>query len=154
MMLMGGASTVAVTILPSRANLISWYPSYAIILSSWLTPYSRSSERFKARRGRATYSPLLLGNATKERFANAEPVPGSLTRTCPEARSHVDFVRVAHFAQDDTLVAKIQRLERILRIEAQGDAAELFGYAVDVAVDVQGHRLEIAVAALKVRTLA
>ncbi|MGO9601853.1 MAG: hypothetical protein ACLQAT_00345 [Candidatus Binataceae bacterium] len=37
----------------------------------------------------------------KERFANREPVPGSLARTCPEARSHVDFVRVAHFAQDD-----------------------------------------------------
>src|SRR5208282_6311383 len=55
---------------------------------------------------------------TKERFANGEPVPGSLARTCPEARSHVDFVQkllrhvrssgllasssAAHFAQDDT----------------------------------------------------
>src|SRR5208282_2074387 len=36
---------------------------------------------------------------TKERFANAEPVPGSLARTCPRS---FDFVRVAHFAQDDT----------------------------------------------------
>ncbi len=36
-----------------------------------------------------------------ERFANGEPVPGARSRTCPEARSHVDVVRAAHFAQDD-----------------------------------------------------
>src|SRR5208282_1566229 len=36
---------------------------------------------------------------TKERFANAEPVPASLARSCPRS---FDFVRGAHFSQDDT----------------------------------------------------
>src|SRR5262249_33838764 len=36
---------------------------------------------------------------TSERFADEEPVPGSLARTCPRS---FGFVRVAHFAQDDT----------------------------------------------------
>src|SRR5262244_1749653 len=35
---------------------------------------------------------------TSERFADREPVPGSLARTCPRS---FGFVRVAHFAQDD-----------------------------------------------------
>src|SRR5262249_20362055 len=34
----------------------------------------------------------------KERFADGEPVPASLARSCPRS---FDFVRIAHCAQDD-----------------------------------------------------
>ncbi len=36
----------------------------------------------------------------QRRFGTEEPVPASLTRSCPRP---FDFVRVAHFAQGDTL---------------------------------------------------
>src|SRR5208282_568607 len=64
---------------------------------------NKTSETTKTDRvRRAGRCPLESISETTERFANAEPVPASHSRSCPEARSHVDFVRVAHFAQDDT----------------------------------------------------
>jgi hypothetical protein len=36
--------------------------------------------------------------SARKRFADEEPVPASLARSCPRS---FDFVRVAHFAQDD-----------------------------------------------------
>jgi hypothetical protein len=69
----------------------------------------------------------------KERFANKEPVPASLARSCPRS---LDFVRDAHFVRDDILglssrfgsdakvssVAKVSSKER-----AVGDASGLLG---------------------------
>lgn len=49
---------------------------------------------------------------------------------------------------------RYRRLEWILRIQPERDAPQLFSYSVDVPIDVQGHRLKIAIATLEVGTLA
>jgi len=67
------------------------YPRPAIAWRANVYPMATGGERrFRAH---------LKGEhcKTKERLANTEPVPASLAR-----RGSFDFVRVAHFAQDDT----------------------------------------------------
>lgn len=50
--------------------------------------------------------------------------------------------------------ASAPRLEWILRIQTEGNTSQLLGDAIDVAVDVQGHRLKITISAFEIGTFA
>jgi hypothetical protein len=83
-------------------------------------------------------------------------------KTCASTDNSPWFRQARSFADGERAMCPMvashypqrQRLEWILRIKSKRDAPQLFSYPVDVAVDVQRHRLKIAIATLEVGTLA